>query len=355
MKNLIYLILPLAILSLILGVYSGWIRIGWQMSHSFVPIGHHGVIMTGSFLGTLICLERAVVMKAKWPMVLPVIMAASLPALLFENINLAYLLLILGSFGYLIISLQFVATFKNTSDYLLLIGALFQLCANIILFITYSYPMAFAGWMLFLIFTIVGERLNLTRFLPTTKSDRIELYAWLFFLVLSTAFYHFGSAILVGLCFMGLAQWLLRNDIAIKNSTKTGSYKFLGYSLISAYLWLVITGIVSFQKQGNPFLYDAILHSFFIGFAFNMIMAHAPIIFPGIIKINVKPHHSILFVWLGLLNISLLLRVIGDFAQNGTLRKTGGIINGFSILAYLFSVAFLIIKQKQPRYHGQSI
>jgi hypothetical protein len=342
-------------LSLLLGIYTGWVRIGWQMPIGTLPIGHHGVIMTGSFLGTLICLERAVVMKAKWPMILPLIMVASLPVLLFENINLAYQLLILGSFGYLIISIQFVAKFKNISDYLLLIGALFQLCANVVLYITHSYPMAFAGWMLFLVFTIVGERLNLTRFLPTTKSDRIELYLWLFFLVLSTAFYHFGSAILVGLCFMGLAQWLLRNDIAVINSRNIGSYKFLGYSLIAGYLWLIITGVISFQKQGNPFLYDALLHSFFIGFAFNMIMAHAPIIFPGIIKINVKPHHSILFVWLGLLNISLLLRIIGDFTQNGILRKAGGIINGISILAYLLSVAYLIFKQKQPQYHGQSI
>jgi hypothetical protein len=296
-----------------------------------------------------------VIMKAKWPMILPLIMVASLPALLFQNSTLAYQLLILGSFGYVIISIQIALGYKFTADFLVLIGALFQLLANVVLYITHSYPMAFAGWMLFLIFTIVGERLNLTRFLPVTKFDKIELFGWLILLSISTAFYHFGSALFVGISFIGLGQWLLRNDIAIINISKTGSYKFLGYALISAYLWLIITGIISFQKQGNPFLYDALLHAFFIGFAFNMIMAHAPIIFPGILKINVKPYHSILFVWLGLLNFSLLLRIIGDFTQNGLFRKSGGLINGLAIMAYLGNIAFLVIKQKQPQNYGQSI
>ena len=355
MKNIVFLILPIAILSLLIGIYAGLIRIGWQLPlWSGIKISTHGVIMAGSFLGSLICLERVVTLKSKWLMLLPIVMVASMPALLFQYSVLAYQLLISGSLGYAIISLKIALKQKLTGDYLLFIGALFQICANVVLYKTNSYPMAFACWMLFLIFTIVGERLNLTRFLPVTRSDKNELIAWLVILAASSGFYHFGSAIMVGISFIGLAQWLLRNDIALLNSRKTGSYKFLGFSLIGAYLWLLITGLISFQKQGNPFLYDALLHSFLIGFAFSMIMAHAPIIFPGILKINVKPYHSILFVWLGLLHFSLLLRIAGDFIQNGLLRKTGGLLNGISFIAYLATIVYLIIKQKQPQQYGQS-
>lgn len=350
LKKPILLLLPIAIFSLLIGIYVGLIRIGWQLPfwHG-MPISHHGIIMVGSFLGSLISLERVVTLKTKLPLLIPIIMVASMPALLLQNNILAFQMLILGSFGYAIISIQIALKYKLAGDFLIFFGAFFQLIAHIILYKTNSYPLAFAGWMLFLIFTIVGERLNLTRFLPVTKLDKIELYAWLSLLVLSSGFYHFGLAILVGLSFIGLAQWLVRNDIAIINIQKSGQFKFLGYALIGAYLWLFLSGIISLQRIGNPFLYDALLHSFFVGFVLSMIMAHAPIIFPSILKINIRPHHPIFYVWLALLHTSLIIRVLGDFIQNAWLRKTGGLFNGLSFILFLITMIYLIIQQQRKK------
>lgn len=350
LKKTIFLLLPIAIFSLLIGIYVGLLRIGWQLPiwHG-MPISHHGVIMVGSFLGSLISLERVVTLKSKLPLLIPTIMLASMPILLLQNSNLAFQMLILGSLGYAIISIQIAIKYKLAGDFLILSGAFFQLIANIVLYQTNSYPLAFAGWMLFLTFTIVGERLNLTRFLPVTKRDKIELYVWLGLLVLSSGFYHFGLAILVGLSFIGIAQWLVRNDIALINIKKNGQFKFLGYALLGAYLWLFLSGIISLQRIGNPFLYDALLHSFFVGFVLSMIMAHAPIIFPSILKINVKPYHPIFYVWLALLHIGLFMRVLGDFVQDGWLRKTGGLLNGLSFILFLITMVYLIIQQQRKK------
>jgi hypothetical protein len=348
LKKPIFFILPIAILSLLIGMYVGLIRIGWQLPvWNGMPISHHGVIMVGSFLGSLICLERVVTLKSRLPILVPIVMLASMPIMLLQFSFFAYQMLILGSLGYVIISAKIAYQYKFASDYVILLGAIFQLIANLILYKTNSYPMAFSGWMLFLLFTIVGERLNLTRFLPVTKWDRIELYVWLGLLVISSALYHSGLAILVGISQIGTAQWLLRNDIALINSKKEGQFKFLGFSLIGAYFWLFLSGLISLQKHGNYFLYDALLHAFFVGFVLSMIMAHAPIIFPSILKINVKPYHPIFFVWLGGLHISLLMRIVGDFIQNNWLRKMGGLFNGLSFLVFLISMVYFIIQQKR--------
>ena len=343
----------MAILSLVIGIYVGLIRIGWQLPvGNGLPVAHHGIIMVGSFLGSLISLERAVTHPLKIVILIPIVMLASMPVFLFQNNNLAHKLLILGSFGYMIICFQACLQYELAGNYLILIGAIFELLSNVIFYKTNSYPMAFAGWMLFLLFTVVGERLNLTRFLPVNKWDKIELYTWLGLLILSSAFYHKGLGFFVGISLIGVSQWLIRNDIALLNSRKNGQYKFVGYALIGAYFWLFLSGVISLQKSENYLLYDALLHSFFVGFILSMIMAHAPIIFPGILKINVKPYHPILFVWLGGLHLSLVLRIIGDFIQNSWLRKMGGVFNGFSFILFLMSMVFLIL-QKQHK-NGKS-
>ena len=77
-----------------------------------------------------------------------------------------------------------------------------------------------------------------------------------------------------------------------------------------------------------------------------MILAHAPIIFPSLLKINFKPFHPIFYLWLILLNLSLGLRIIGDFQENSDWRLFGGIFNGIAFIAYLLNVAFLIIKKQ---------
>lgn len=347
MKNLIFIILPLALLSMLIGIYIGFIRIGWAFPvFASLPIPHHGILMAGSFLGTLISVERVSVLKNRWAWLIPLLIVSSLFFLIFQQNQVAFGVLVVGSIGYFGISFQNYMTYKLKGDILMLIGAFFQLVAFTIFIFTHSYPMSFAGWLLFFLLTIVGERLNLTRFLPVSRKADIELYVWFSVLIVSSFLYHFGFAVLVSLCLWGIAQWLLRNDIALVNIRKSGHYQFLGAALIGAYIWLFITGALGLIKSDNPYLYDALLHAFFVGFVLSMVLAHAPIIFPALLQIRITPFHPIMYVWLLVLHISLFIRVYGDIFESYELRKLGGLFNGLSFVGYLLTVALLIIRKK---------
>lgn len=343
----IYFILPLALVSMLVGVYAGWLRLGWDFPILIEQAtALHGALMVGSFLGTLIAVERVAVLKNKWAWLVPLVFASSLPLLLHLSAQAGYFALAAGSIGYLWVSIYNYQKYRFTGDILLVIGAIFQALGHLALALTYSYAMAFAGWMAFFVFTIVGERLNLTRFLPVKKNDRWELFGWLGLFVISLLLFHTGYGIVLSLSMVGIGQWLIRNDIARHNLTKTGNYRFLGITLLSGYSWLLFTGLIASLSSRSPWLYDAVLHAFFIGFVLTMIMAHAPIIFPSLLGLNVKPYHSVLYVWVGLLQASIVLRVIGDLSQNLSQRQWGGLINGVAFLGYWVTVALLIMTNK---------
>ncbi|MFY7912912.1 MAG: hypothetical protein ACOVO2_25310 [Emticicia sp.] len=352
MKNLIFIILPLALISMLLGLYVGFIRIGWAFPvSSRLPIPQHGILMIGSFLGTLISVERVAVLKTRWTWLVPILMVSSLFFIIFLQNLVAFGVLLIGSLGYCFISFQNYQTYKLRGDVLMIIGAAFQVIAFTVFIITHSYPMSFASWMLYLIFTIVGERLNLTRFLPVSKKSVIELYIWLGLILVSSFLYHFGLAVVVSISLWGIAQWLIRNDIALINIKKYGHFKFLGVALLSAYAWLIISGGLGLLKTDNPYIYDALLHSFFVGFVLTMILAHAPIIFPSLLQIRITPFHPFMYIWLLALHISLFLRVYGDVFQQYELRKLGGLLNGISFMGFLFTIAGIILTKKIIKSH----
>lgn len=343
----IYFMLPFAMFSLLLGVYAGWLRLGWNFA-IFEPAAtaQHGALMVGSFLGTLIATERVAMLKNKIWWIVPAIFVSSLALLLHISPSAGYGALVIGSIGYFILSVRTYQQYRFTGDALLIVGAIFQFLGHLALYLTSSFAMAFAGWMAFFVFTIVGERLNLTRFLPVTQRDRWELFGWLSGFLVSIFLYHKGYGIILTITLIGVGQWLIRNDIARRNLNKKGSYQFLGITLLSGYAWLMLTGVVALINNGSPWIYDAVLHAFFVGFVLSMIMAHAPIIFPSLLGLNVKPFHPFLYVWISLLQLSLLARIMGDLSQSLLLRQWGGLLNGIAFLGYLITIIALMFRYK---------
>jgi hypothetical protein len=355
--NPIYVIFPLAMLSMLVGVYAGWLRLGWDFV-IFEPAAtaQHGALMVGSFLGTLISAERVAVLKNKWWWLVPLCFVSSFPLMMHVSAKAGYAALVVGSTGYGLISFRFYAQHRFVGNALMGIGAAFQWLGHVILLLTYSYPMAFAGWLAFFVFTIVGERLNLTRFLPVTARHRTELWGWLLLFVASLFLYHRGYGIVLTVSLVGIGQWLIRNDIARHNIRKTGSYRFLGIALLLGYGWLMLTGFVAVTNAGSPWLYDAVVHAFFVGFVLTMIMAHAPIIFPSLLGLNVKPYHPLLYGWLGILQVSLGSRILADLWQWPQVRQWSGLANGLAFVGYLLTVIVLVISQKIMRKkHSSSV
>ena len=92
------LLMLFAVISLVFGLLTGLLRIGWNIEVSTIG-GHHGVMMLGGFLGTLICLERAVALKKKWGFLVPALSGLSIIFFLTGLPRLGYLSLVLASVG----------------------------------------------------------------------------------------------------------------------------------------------------------------------------------------------------------------------------------------------------------------
>lgn len=141
---------------------------------------------------------------------------------------------------------------------------------------------------------------------------------------------------LVGLALLLLALWLLRFDIACKTARQAGLTRFIAVNLLLGYGWLAVSAALTLivGRQAAGPLYDAVLHALFLGFVFGMIFGHAPVIFPAVLRREIRygPHF---YGHVLLLHASLALRVAADLAGWADLRRWGRMLNGVALLAFL--------------------
>ncbi|WP_133556577.1 hypothetical protein [Algoriphagus boseongensis] len=225
-----YLLLPLVLLGLLGGISGGWIRLGSPM----IPVAsaglNHGLLMVGGFLGTLISLERAMVLKKKIWLAIPFLTGLSLFFFLAGMIQIGFYFLLAGSLGLgIIMHLQSVKK-PYLHTYLLYAGAMFWFIGN---FITWRSGLVAAGttlWMGFLLFTIVGERLELSQYLPVVPwaKNALSLHLVLVFIGLLVPFHTWGNELL-GIGILLIAAWLWVFDIAKVLVKKKRSVSIFGY------------------------------------------------------------------------------------------------------------------------------
>jgi len=106
--------------------------------------------------------------------------------------------------------------------------------------------------------------------------------------------------------------------------------------------------LLVFQHR-YAFGYDAVLHSFFIGFIFSMIFSHAVIILPAVTKLPVKLYRPFLYTWFILLQASLIIRIVADILEDIICRKIGGLANGIAILLFFISIAGIMKSELKKR------
>ena len=352
-RNAVIFIFPLALLSLLTGIIAGWQRINWDIPVTNLA-GDHGALMTGSFLGTLICLERSITHKNHWWRLLPLINGLSIVLFLFQQVQLAYIFLTAGSAGLLILMCTYLKTSPTLSQVILILGAFAWLTGNLVLLNQYAYPSAVKWWMLFLLWTIFGERLELSRMLPTSNTKTISLYTVIAINIIGVLlpFHWYGNEIFA-VSLIGLAVWLFIFDMSRHAVKLSGQHRYSALLLMTGYSWLIITALWLLFWPGAPYAYDASLHGFFLGFVFSMIFAHVPIIFPGVFKINISLYHPVLFIVFILFQSSLVLRIAGDALVHNELRKWGAMVNGISILLFFTINATIVVirlKQKEKKY-----
>ncbi|RYZ19550.1 MAG: hypothetical protein EOO16_19630 [Chitinophagaceae bacterium] len=335
--------LPLVLLALLAAIWSGLLRTGWALP---LPLAaaNHGNFMVNGFLASLIILERSVLFRGWWVRVLPALSAASVPAFLFGAPLLAEGLLLASATGFLLLCAWFVYRHRELHYYVFAAGAGFALCGHLVFLRTNSYAAASGWWMAFLLLTIVAERLELTKFLPHPRGRQAILLTALA-LVLPALLLPVGGHYLLSLSLGVTALWLLRYDMARHALRAGGSHRYSGWLLLTGYGWLLVASGLLLVQARLPLGYDAVLHSFFIGFVFSMIFAHAPVILPALLKRRLHVYHPLLYVPFGFLQLSLLLRICADVEGAPALRRWAGLGNGTAIVLFLAFVGLRTASQ----------
>ena len=207
-------------------------------------------------------------------------------------------------------------------------------------------------WLAFLILTIAGERLELSRFMPPSPMATRVFAAVLVLIGAGLAGIRrpWGAAVFAtGL--LALAIWLLKQDIARRTVRGKGLTRYIAVCLLSGYAWLAVGGGVILAAgslaPGSP-AYDAALHALALGFVFSMVFGHAPIIFPAVLRVAV-PYHPTFYVPLALLHASLALRIAGDATTQFDWTRVGGLLNALALAAFIASTASAVIRGQRNR------
>ncbi len=334
-------LLFLGILSLITAVWLGLQRMGWNLPlFSSTLTLSHGQLMFGGFFGTVIGLERAVVIKRFWGYFAPVSTGlGAILILIYPEFILGPILITVGSIFLLAIFWVFLSREINFHMIIMATGALVWLIGNILWLFGLAVPVISVWWMGFLIITIAGERLELSRILNLTHGKKVHFLLGIVLLIsgMTVTIFNFEHGLhVVGFGMIVLSLWLFLHDLAKKSVKQAGLARFIAVALLIGYAWLGIGGVLAFfnggQQAGLP--YDALIHSVGLGFVFSMILGHAPIIFPAILKVRMT-FRVTYYIPLIVLHASLFFRVAADHAGWLQGRMWGGMLNGIAILLFL--------------------
>ncbi|MBM3123804.1 MAG: hypothetical protein FJZ87_01885 [Chloroflexi bacterium] len=334
--------LVLAIFLLLAGLWAGLMRLGWRLPALTPSLAMaHGPLMISGFLGTLITLERAVALKQRW-MYLPPLLAGfgGVLTLLVRIPAVGPILLIIASLGGVMILFEIVRRETALHTVTMFLGALTWFAGNLLwLFGRPVFQVVFF-WQAFLVLTIAGERLELSRVLRPSQFQKILFCVIILIFLAGTVYTPFdlqAGTRLIGAALLALAVWSIRSDLAWKNLRhKLPLTRYIAWCLVLGFIWLGIGGGLSlgFGAQVAGPRYDAVLHTVFVGFVISMIFGHAPIIFPAILGLPINFQGGF-YVHLALLHISLMLRVLADYTNLHTLRMWGGLFNEVALLVFL--------------------
>jgi hypothetical protein len=188
----------------------------------------------------------------------------------------------------------------------------------------------------FVVLTIAGERLELARLAMGPHAGTVLVAAAGALgaaLVAALLWPGVGHPVL-GLVVVALVAWLARHDVARRTVHSTGLARFAALGMLAGYGWLAVAGAVWLGGTPTGAAYDAVVHAVFLGFTMSMVMAHAPVILPAVLR-RPLPYHPAMLAPLGLLHGSLVLRLwVGDALGSGTAWRAGGVLNIVALLSF---------------------
>jgi hypothetical protein len=334
-------------------LWSGLGRIGLSLPGA-VNLGElHGALMISGFFGTLISLERAVALNRAFAYAAPALSAAGAIALLFHAPLLAFVLFLSASAVLTVATAVILVRFPALFTAVLTLAAATWGAGSLALLA--GRPMAeAAGWQLaFLVLTIAGERLELSRVLTPSRRSQAFFVVALALIVAGAARGELAGegAPLTAVGYLAATAWLLMHDIARRTVRQTGQTRFSAVCLLAGYIWLGITGfyLLASPPASAVFAYDAAVHGIAIGFVLSMVFGHALIILPAVTGLVVR-YHPALYGALALLHVSVALRLASDALELVELRAVSGPLTVLALIGFAGTIA--IATHRSRAGHG---
>ena len=329
------------------GIAGGLLRAGVAIPVPAVSAwpGHavltHAFLMICGFLGTVIGIERAVAAKARLAFAAPVASASAGVAALSGAASIAAWLAAFAALAFVMVNVSMLLRQKAAHIAVLLVGAVAWWVGTLL----HAWGGAAHGtaavtwWFSFLILTIAGERLEMTRLMRRRPGATASLYTALGGLLVGSAIFSLSpsyGAFVFGAALLALAAWLVRFDIARRTLASNGLSRYMAVSLLAGYAWLGIAGVAWMGTAvGYPWR-DLALHALGLGFVFSMMLAHAPVILPALTRIKIQFGRHF-YAPLALLQLSLAIRMAQSI--DPVFLALGALGNAVAIAAFLLTLA----------------
>jgi hypothetical protein len=314
----------------------------------------HGMLLVFGFVGTLVALERAVALGHRAGFLAPGLLGAG-GLLLVSPAPLA-----IGQWTQLAGALAFVGVYvplwRRQQDDAVLVQAFGAVVgAGALLLWAGGVPVArLLPWLAaFVVLTIAGERLELARIAmgPAAGVRLLELGTALVGGVVGSLLWPAAGHAFFGLVLLVMVGWLARHDVARLTVRTAGLSRFMGASMLLGYAWLAVaaaTWMVGGSAYDGP-AYDVVIHAVFLGFTMSMIMAHAPVILPAVLR-RPLPYHPAMLVPAGLLQVSLVVRIWpGDAYGIERCLEVGGVLNVAALLGVVGVVLWSATRTRRSR------
>lgn len=343
----------------------------------------HGLLMVYGFLGTAICLERAVAVgtgsddPTKWAYLAPLatgtggvcavvlalnaglreaMAALPLPRLLaarlagFQSARMAPGLLITTGMVLLVCVYAHVWRRRQASYAVLvqMVGALIGLGGALAWWRGLEVAAIVPWWLMFLVVTIIGERLELARlnFLAGSTERRIAAEACAVLLALPLTL--FAPAVgypVLGLALGAVAIDAAWHDVARRTIKVTGVPRLAAASMLCGYGWALVPALmwVIAPPIFDGYGYDAAVHALTVGFVVSMVIAHAPVIIPAVAKRPV-PYHPAMWIPFALLQASLTVRLLAGARGAAGAWRFGGALGVVGMLVFVLTTLTVTIR-----------
>lgn len=306
----------------------------------------HGILMVLGFLGTLVALERSVALRQRWAYAAPLALGLGGIALVVPiPLTVGRLLLIVGCALAMMVLVHLWRRQEDDPTAAQILGAAMALGAAMLW--TRLDVADLLPWLVgYIVLTIGAERVELARLTMPPSAGRVLLGAAAAVLMAgaATLMWPDVAARVFGAVIIALVLWLARSDVARRTIHSTGLPRFSAAALLCGYGWLAVAGVV-WVVTGMPralAAYDAVVHATFLGFAMSMVMAHAPVIFPSVLR-RPLPYRSAMWIPLGLLQIGLVLRIgVGDGLGLDGPWQVGAVLNVVALLLFAGTAAWSV-------------